>query len=142
MTLNFADFINNYLKQNNLSYRKMGELCHVSHAEIGRLAKGKEPSIKTIDKISQGTETPRNELLRIAGYLEDNNQEDQPVTTKIPEETLKLLNKEDIDFLVELSQDDQRKLLLKESKKLSDQDLAKVIKIITTFAEEEDLPPE
>ncbi|AGB42058.1 Helix-turn-helix protein [Halobacteroides halobius DSM 5150] len=138
--MDFADFINGYMDKNNLSYRKMGELCSISHAEISRLAKGKEPSIKTIDKISQGTEVARNRLLKLAGYLEDDTA-DKNLNQQLPEEVLKLLGEEELDFLIELSQDDQRQILLKESKKLSDEDLAKIIKIIKTFATEDDVPP-
>ncbi|GAB6100161.1 hypothetical protein JCM16358_20400 [Halanaerocella petrolearia] len=52
------------------------------------------------------------------------------------------MGEEELEFLVELSQDDQRQILLRESRKLSDEDLVKIIKIIRTFAEEDDVPPE
>ncbi|MGM0410293.1 MAG: helix-turn-helix domain-containing protein, partial [Bacillota bacterium] len=72
--MKFADFITNYLEKNNLSYRKMAELCDISHSEIGRLANGEEPSIKTINKISSAIDVSRTKLLRLAGYLDDNSE--------------------------------------------------------------------
>lgn len=138
--MNFTEFITDYMNQHNLSYRQMGQLCNISHAEISRLANGKEPSIKTINKISTGTDIPRNKLLATAGYLEDNKA--KQLKEKLPQETFESLDEKDLEFLIELSQDDQRQMLLRESRKLSDDDLAKIIKIIRTFAEEEDVPAE
>ncbi|GAB6138010.1 helix-turn-helix domain-containing protein [Halanaerobaculum tunisiense] len=141
--MNFTEFITDYMKQHNLSYRQMGQLCNISHAEISRLAKGKQPSIKTINKISTGTDIPKNKLLATAGYLEDNkDNKAKQLKEKLPQETFESLDEKDLEFLIELSQDDQRQMLLRESRKLSDDDLAKIIKIIRTFAEEEDLPAE
>ena len=76
--INFTNFINDYINQYDLSYRKMGDLCNISHSEISRLANGKQPSIKTIEKISQGTSTPKNKLLKLAGYIEADKAEELP----------------------------------------------------------------
>ncbi|WP_041607618.1 hypothetical protein [Halobacteroides halobius] len=117
--------------------------CDVSHTEINRLSKGKKPSIRTINKIAAGTDIAKDRLLKIADFLDnDTNDEREELIRKLSTDTLKSLEKADIEFFVNLAKDDQRQMLLKESKKLSDQDLSKIIKIIRTFAEEEDVPPE
>ena len=132
--MDFAEFISNYLKEKDLSYRQMGELCNLSHVEIGRLANGKKPSMKSIDKIAKSLDVSKNKLLKLAGYLDKEIKND--LKEKLPEETLELLDEENLEFIADLAQDDQRQILLKESKKLSQKDLARVIQIIRTFAEE------
>ncbi|MCK8816774.1 hypothetical protein MWH28_05235 [Natroniella sulfidigena] len=55
----------------------MGQLCGISHAEVSRLAKGKKPSIKTINNISKGLDIPKTRLLKLAGHLEEENKKQE-----------------------------------------------------------------
>lgn len=94
--MKFSDFINNYLEKNNLSYREMGELCNVSHTEIGRLAKGKKPTVKTIEKIAKGSKYSKNELMKLAGFIEKEDYEQNsnklpPNAIPVNEETTTLI---------------------------------------------------
>ena len=141
VTLKFADFITNYLEKNNLSYRKMAELCDISHSEIGRLANGEEPSIKTINKISSAIDVSRTKLLRLAGYLDDNSEASPNLIEDFTDGELNSLNSQDIELLIELSQDEQLKQLLWESQKLSSQDLSKIIQIIRSITEKKEINP-
>ncbi len=103
----------------------------------------------TITQYEQGKRNPDTDMLNnIADYFEVSvdyllgrtNQKNQ--ITKLekiaPKGTLELLNNEELEFLLELAQDNQRQVLLRESRGLTDSDLAKAIRIIKAFAEEED----
>ncbi|PRX24041.1 helix-turn-helix protein [Orenia metallireducens] len=74
-------------------------------------------------------------------YLLGRTNERNPMeklTALAPEGTLKLLTAEELEFLRELAQDEQRQVLLRESRGLTDRDLAKAIRIIKAFVEEEE----
>jgi len=103
----------------------------------------------TITQYEQGKRNPDTDMLNnIADYFEvsvdyllgrTNKKNEMAKLEKIaPKGTLELLNEEELEFLLEIANDNQRQVLLRESRGLTDSDLAKAIKIIKAFAEEED----
>lgn len=103
----------------------------------------------TITQYEQGKRNPDTDMLnKIADYFEvsvdyllgrTNKKNEMAKLEKIaPKGTLELLNEEELEFLLEIANDNQRQVLLRESRGLTDSDLAKAIKIIKAFAEEED----
>ena len=62
-----------------ISMRKLAELAHLSHTEIYRLENGerKHPSPGVLKAIAIALHLNYNDLMKVAGYLEDNGtQED------------------------------------------------------------------
>ncbi|MGM0438746.1 MAG: hypothetical protein ACQEQD_10810, partial [Bacillota bacterium] len=91
--------------------------------------------------ISSAIDVSRTKLLRLAGYLDDNSEANPNLIEDFTDGELNSLNSQDIELLIELSQDEQLKQLLWESQKLSSQDLSKIIQIIRSITEKKEINP-
>jgi transcriptional regulator with XRE-family HTH domain len=65
-----STFITDIMGGNKLRPSQLAKELGVSHATVGRWIKGEDiPSPKSCAKLSKFTQTPIEEVLRIAGYL-------------------------------------------------------------------------
>lgn len=129
--MSFADFLVSYRNKNSLSKRKFAEICNLSHTEIGRLERGKNPSIDTIEKIANGINISKEQLLYLAGYLDTDILESKKDLKAFIAKDPELL-----DFLVKLSEKDDLQLLLKQSKDMNHEEVKRVIKVIKEIKNE------
>lgn len=133
--MDFSSRLKKLRKESGYTQQELAKKVGVKRATIaGYETKGKEPNYTTLKELAAIFDCSTDYLL---GRVAKKNPQAK-LRQLIPTKTLELLDEEDIQFLIELSQDEQRQVLLRESRNLTNQDLVKIIKIIKTFAETED----
>lgn len=80
----FGEFLRNYRTERNLSTNDVHVKTGVSQPYLSQIENGKKPSIKIVKKISEGLKVNENYLMRLAGYIieEDVNNLFSELTTK------------------------------------------------------------
>ncbi|GAB6100399.1 hypothetical protein JCM16358_22780 [Halanaerocella petrolearia] len=121
-------------KEENLTQAQLGKKLNLGESTISLYESNKrEPDYKTLKKIADFFNVTADYLL---GFSSKEEQKDK-LKEIAPEKTLELLNPEEIDFLWEILHDDKRQILLRESRGLTDEDLAKAIAMIKAIVDEE-----
>lgn len=78
-----ADFIKERRKAKEWSKRKLAIEADISHTEVHRIENGerKNPSANVLSALAEALGVPKEEMLRIAGYIDD--KEDVPMIKRV-----------------------------------------------------------
>jgi transcriptional regulator with XRE-family HTH domain len=94
-----ADWLNKKFDEGEFgSNYDLAKIAHLSEPTVRRLRAGKEPSIATLQKLSQALYVPMEDLQRMAGILEDDRELHdeltgilQSIMNRLPEEGKKAM---------------------------------------------------
>ncbi|WP_176713686.1 helix-turn-helix domain-containing protein [Pseudobacillus wudalianchiensis] len=80
----FGTYIKNVRDSKGLTLNQVALYSDISAAQLSRIETGKRgvPKPATIKKISEALKVDYDELMRIAGYIEENDKEDTPKLTE------------------------------------------------------------
>lgn len=114
-----GEFIKERRKIKELSKRALARKAGISHTEVHRIENGERqnPSIPVLTALADNLGVAREEMLRVAGYLDEDNKEINEVERAFPE--MKLQKQQDtvrkfVDSLArnsDLQEDDYDKLV-------------------------------
>lgn len=88
----FSEFLRNYRTERGLSTNDIHEKTGVSQPYLSQIENGKKPSIKIINKISEGLKLNRYYLMRLAGYITEEDEENLYGELEYKEKKLKALS--------------------------------------------------
>ena len=79
---NLAEYIKDRRLNKGWSKRKLALEAGISHTEVHRIENGerKNPSVNILDSLAKALGLPKEEVLRMAGYIEEN---DIPLIEKV-----------------------------------------------------------
>lgn len=103
--MELGEFIKKYREENDLSLREFANKSGLSHAYIAKLESGidprsgkkVEPTLDTIKKIADATDTQLIEVLKLMGYVESNNEEKSECM--LDEEIKQIISNLDSEFI-------------------------------------------
>lgn len=120
--MNLGEFLKDKRKQKRLSQRQLAEYSGVSNTEISRLEAGtrQKPSPKVLSAIAPHLGVTYGELLKMAGYIDENLDEDfASLNTVKPTINHNII----INDINKLDNIDFVKLMIKAAKDLPEDDL-------------------
>ena len=120
--MNLGEFLKDKRKQKRLSQRQLAEYSGVSNTEISRLEAGtrQKPSPKVLSAIAPHLGVSYGELLKMAGYIDENLDEDfASLNTVKPTINHNII----INDINKLDNIDFVKLMIKAAKDLPEDDL-------------------
>lgn len=131
----FNERLRELRNKDNKSIRKTAEILNVSRTTLSRYERGeRSPNKEFLEKAADYYGVSVDYLL---GRSDMKNIEEK-VKAMVPNGTLELLDREDKEFLRDLVQDEQRQLLMRETRGMDKEDLAKFIRMARAFEEEQD----
>ena len=88
--MSIGKVIKEYRKKHELSLREFAEMCKLSHAYIDKLENGKDPitgkdvtpTMRTIELISNAMGLKKEDFMRMAGYISDDNLSKESIPPK------------------------------------------------------------
>lgn len=72
----FGEFLKNYRSERSLSTTDLHRMTGVSQPYLSQIENGKKPSIKIVEKISSGLGLNYYQLMKIAGYMKEEDSEE------------------------------------------------------------------
>lgn len=71
--LSLGEFIEHLRKEKGMSMRQVAELANISHTEVKRIEDGvrKQPSPQVLRFLAKALDTPYEELMELAGYIDE-----------------------------------------------------------------------
>jgi transcriptional regulator with XRE-family HTH domain len=131
MTSNIGDFIKKLRNKNNMTLTYLENKSGVSNSHISRIERGlREPSPDTLKKLSGPLGVSYKKLLKVAGYL-DNEEQDKKIENALSNDP------ELKEIWEQISKRDSLKLLFKQSKDMTDEDIKQMIRIMNAINENE-----
>ena len=141
MINNLGEYLQNERKKRKMSLRDFSELLGISHTYLDKLEKGIDPrngkpvspTIETLNELSKSLNVSLEYLLKVSGYVNENNTLQEPTSFSTPQEALAFLLKQEMfadfggydlenmsdDEIVEMATDiaDMLKIISKRHKK-------------------------
>ncbi|MGI5871857.1 MAG: helix-turn-helix domain-containing protein [Bacillota bacterium] len=80
--MSFGEFIEHLRKEKGLSMRQVAELAKISHTEVKRIEDGvrKQPSPQVLRLLAKALDTPYEELMEQAGYIDETPEKKEEST--------------------------------------------------------------
>lgn len=99
-----GDYLRNERKKRNMSLRDFSELLGISHTYLNKLENGKDPrngkpvspTIETLNEISKSLNVSLEYLLKMAGYVDNDNSLQDPLYFSTPQEALSFILKQEM----------------------------------------------